>query len=379
MESRIARTVPKTALVLCGGGVTGAVYELGALAALNDFFVGGFQVSGFDIYVGTSAGAFLATLMAAGVSPGELARSVMGGSEELMPVSQKDVYRADAREVLGIARDLTTILGTFLARAVRRRELPLQELAKDLEDALPAGIFSLAHYERWLIRSFEKQRVPLRFADIPRELYVTAIDLDSGQRAVFGARAEDPALRDVSIPKAICASSAIPGFFEPVEIGGRDFIDGAVGEAGHLDVALARGAELVLVLNPMVPIRNEVGATELPSAILGARRLRDKGFLTVADQARRFSSRTKLHSAIERFRLTYPNSTIVLLEPQADDGDMMLANPMNFAVRRRLLRYGYDSAARLLLERHELYAPVFSRQKIATDVERLKARRWELQ
>src|SRR5205814_332684 len=83
-------------------------------------------------------------------------------------------YRADVREVLGIARDLTTILGTFLARAVRRRELPLQELAKDLEDALPAGIFSLAHYERWLTRSFEKQRVPLRFADIPRELYVTA-------------------------------------------------------------------------------------------------------------------------------------------------------------------------------------------------------------
>jgi predicted acylesterase/phospholipase RssA len=366
----------KTALVLCGGGITGAVYEIGALAALNDFFSDGFQVSEFDVFVGTSAGAFVSSLMAAGVAPAKLAASIMAGREELIPNSQKDVYRADAREVLGIVRDLGAIVGTSLARALRSRELRLAEVMKDLEDALPAGIFSLGHYERWLTGAFSRHGVPLRFTEIPRELHVTAIDLDSGRRAVFSALAEEPALRDAPIPRAICASSAIPGFFEPVEIGGRDYIDGAVGEAGHLDLALSRGAELVVVVNPMVPIRNEVGATELPSAILGVRRLRDKGFLTVADQARRFSARTKLHSAIDRYRLMYPQSTIVLLEPQEDDGDMLLANPMNFAVRRRLLRYGYDSAARLLVERAAQLAPVFARHDIGTDPARLSERTW---
>src|SRR5829696_3856312 len=71
------RTPPRsrTALVLGGGGVTGGVYEIGALRAL-DLLAVNRTVNQFDVYVGTSAGAFVAALTANGVTPEEMMRVV---------------------------------------------------------------------------------------------------------------------------------------------------------------------------------------------------------------------------------------------------------------------------------------------------------------
>ena len=66
----------KTALVLAGGGLTGAVYEIGALRAIDDLLVDR-TVNDFDIFVGTSAGALVSSLLANGVSPEEMLQ-VMG-------------------------------------------------------------------------------------------------------------------------------------------------------------------------------------------------------------------------------------------------------------------------------------------------------------
>jgi NTE family protein len=363
----------RTALCLCGGGITGAVYELGVLTALETFFVD-FDASKFDMYLGTSAGALMATMMAAGQRPAEIARSIMDprAPASVMPTARSDIYRVDKKEMLKLLRDVTKIVGAFVAKSMRRGEWHFHELSLDLEDALPAGLFTLDDYEGWLIRAFERRGIPISFAGLGRELYITATDLDSGHRVVFGEADH----RQVSIPRAICASSAIPLFFEPVEIGGRDYVDGAVGKVGHLDVALKKGADLLIVVNPMIPVNNHGG--ELPSALLGVRRMRDKGLLAVFDQARRMNVRTKLYQGLRRYKLQYPQATILLIEPQEQDADMMLANPMNFGARRRLLRYGYDSAARQLADRHSEFAEACARHGITTDPSRLAQRPWEL-
>jgi predicted acylesterase/phospholipase RssA len=60
----------KVALVCAGGGVTGAVWEIGALRALDEMLDR--SVLDLDLYVGVSGGAFVSALLAAGVSPLEL-------------------------------------------------------------------------------------------------------------------------------------------------------------------------------------------------------------------------------------------------------------------------------------------------------------------
>src|SRR5215813_4558282 len=70
-KSRRRKRPSKTALVLGGGGFTGGVYEIGALRALDLLAVNS-TVNNFDVYVGTSAGSFVASMLANGVSPDEM-------------------------------------------------------------------------------------------------------------------------------------------------------------------------------------------------------------------------------------------------------------------------------------------------------------------
>src|SRR5204863_362056 len=76
-----------------------------------------------------------------------------------------------------------------------------------------------------------------------------AFDINTAERVVFGAGA----LRDVPISQAVAASSAIPGFFDPYPINGRDYVDGGTGFSGHADLAAEAGADVVFVVNPLVP------------------------------------------------------------------------------------------------------------------------------
>src|SRR6266516_910868 len=83
---RKRRRRSKTALVLGGGGFTGGVYEIGALRAL-DLLTVNRTVNDFDVYVGTSAGAFMASLVASGITPEEMSRIV----NKQMPTPFRDV------------------------------------------------------------------------------------------------------------------------------------------------------------------------------------------------------------------------------------------------------------------------------------------------
>src|SRR5512134_3460480 len=88
----------KTALVLAGGGLTGAVYEIGALRAIDDLLVDR-SVNEFDIYVGTSAGALVASLLANGLSPKSMLQSLAGDSA-IPPISRDDLFGFNARDLL---------------------------------------------------------------------------------------------------------------------------------------------------------------------------------------------------------------------------------------------------------------------------------------
>src|SRR6266568_2785025 len=97
-----ATSPPRTALCLCGGGITGGMFEIGALAALDDFFAPptgedtrAFSVNEFDLFVGTSAGAFLATVLASGMPIKRLFRGVLDDDRAVLPGNRSDIFRFD--------------------------------------------------------------------------------------------------------------------------------------------------------------------------------------------------------------------------------------------------------------------------------------------
>jgi predicted acylesterase/phospholipase RssA len=108
----------KRALVLCGGGVTGSSYEIGALRALDDLLVD-LTVNDFDVYVGTSAGSVVGALLANGISPAAMALSIEGKNGELRPPSASALYRPNVGETLGRTLRLPWLLREVAWEAMR--------------------------------------------------------------------------------------------------------------------------------------------------------------------------------------------------------------------------------------------------------------------
>src|SRR5260370_32783465 len=102
----------------------------------------------------------------------------------------------------------------------------------------PHGVISVAALESSLLTPFASRGLSNAFAERSRTLLIPAIDLNTAERVVFGAGE----LRDVPISQAVAASSAIPGFFDPYPIGGRDYVDRGLGFSGHADLAAQAGA-----------------------------------------------------------------------------------------------------------------------------------------
>jgi predicted acylesterase/phospholipase RssA len=351
------------------------MYEVGALAAVDDFLgaTGGdspLRSTRFDVYVGISAGAFVATALCGGITPRRLAGAVLGDPRErrLVPQQRSDLFKFEALRAARCGLRLGNALLRSAWRVARGRLSP-GEIAGELLAATPPGVFSLRPYQRFLERFLREQGLPQKLCAMPRELFIPVNDLDSGHRVVLGGPGPGE-LAAAGIAEAICASSAIPMVFEPVRVGGRDYIDGGTGKADHVDVALKRGAELVLVINPMVPIAHDPGAG---SGLLGtSARLRDHGLLTVYDQTMRMAIKARLHQGLRRWQAEYPKATILLLEPDERDADMFLQNPMNFDARVQILRYGYQSAANQLRARRGLFESMCERHGLRGEVSRLK-------
>src|SRR5690606_37781872 len=91
------------------------------------------------------------------------------------------------------------------------------------------------------------------FRELERELYLPATDLDTTERVILG----EGEWADVPISRAVAASSALPFIYEPVEIKGRELIDGGILSTTNVDVAIERGARFVVVINPLVPYVNK--------------------------------------------------------------------------------------------------------------------------
>jgi NTE family protein len=356
-------------LVLAGGGITGAMYEFGTLQALNHFFAGSFTVNDFDIYVGTSGGAVVAALMANGVPAWEVGQAIIHNTDSPLNFKQDDILALDWGEIKGsIVRALRTI--PALIRYYRRNPglFSLARLVYALEEYLPSGLYSMTKYQAYLKRLLTLPGSVNNFEDLRRELYIPAVQLDTGDRVLFGA----PGWRDVPISDAITASSALPLYFQPVRIRGVDFVDGGVGRVAHVDLPIERGSHFLVVINPILPLRNEEGLVCIPTFSGHCARIAEKGITFVVDQTQRISAREKLELGLERYRAQHPETRIFLIEPSRRDSILFMENILNYGSRVAMLNYGYRSTARFLRANFETYRQAFAAYGISVSLEGLR-------
>lgn len=334
----------KIGVCLCGGGVTGAMYQVGCLAALEDR-VQAFSASSFDVFVGTASGATVAMALASGLSVQRMYRALLDPADDFFALQRNHLLRLDVPELLRVfGSAVSAARRVITSAATSPLDLKLWSEMERFVDSLPAGVLSLDPYERFLSEFMNRRGIHNSFAKMERELLIVASDLDAGRRAVFG----EGALAGVPVSKAIAAASAIPVLFAPVRVGKRDYVDGGIGDAAHVDLAESRGCDLVLVINPMVPVHANAEEAAVPTGHGKKLRVRDKGAVWVYNQAMRMRMEARLSTGLKNYRAEHPDTAIHVLEPQQQDATLFMYSPMNFAARRAILEEGYTSTVRLL-------------------------------
>jgi len=346
-------------MVLMGGGIMGAAWEVGCLTALDRMLRGRCATSQFDAYIGISAGAVIAALLANRVPPSRIYQTIINDEAGAFNFSRSDIYRMKKRQMLlatgRIFKNFATTLGSYYRR---QKKIGTSDLLYILQEQFPSGIFSLDPMQKYLCRAFKNEGLVDNFYDLPAELYIPAFDIDLGDRIVFG----DEGYRSQHICQAITASCAIPVFFQPYRIGNSHYIDGSTGRVGHIDLAIERGAELIIAINPRVPIRNDRQTSCLPSLSSGhCVSISDLGVSFVWEQAQRIEGRERLALALEGYRHQHPKVDILLIEPKADEPLLFLQSPMSFDARRLVMEYGYQTTLDYLKNEYENFEKTFSR------------------
>jgi predicted acylesterase/phospholipase RssA len=361
MIEKLGRTEPsKTAIVLAGGGLTGAVYEVGALRAIDAMLVDR-RVNDFDIIVGTSAGALVGSMLARGITPGEMMRTLdttqPGVSSSILP---KHIFALNTGEFLHKGLRLPLTVKNALSHYLRHRnDMNLFDVLWSMTDALPSGLYDNRALEQFLQGVWDDYGLSDSFRDVERELFVVATDLDTGQRVVFGS----PGWEDVPISRAVAASSAVPLLYRPVRIGDQEFVDGAVRGNASLDIAVEAGARLIVCINPLVPIDNS-RKRDIPLLGEDGRFISEKGAQAVLSQFMRISMRSGLVYHIKQLQRRYPDIDIILIEPRRDDFEMAFYNVMRYSARVTIAQHGYQSVTLDLENQYQELKAILARHGI---------------
>jgi len=368
-RGRRPRKRSKTALVLGGGGITGGVYEIGALRALDLLSVN-HTINQFDVYVGTSAGSAVAAMAANGVTPEEMMRVVHGVGPS--PFPDMDLSLMLRPNLVEFARKsaMLPLRAVQLARELAPRvgQISLMDIAVGLAEGMPSGLYSgsgIEEYTRMVLSDPDRTN---DFRALENELYIVATDLDTCERIVFG----DDDWQDVPISRAVRASTALPMVYKPTKVRDRELVDGGLVSTTNLDVAVEAGAKLIVVVNPLVPYHNDF--LNQVSTLLGsrARRVSDMGLPQIGYQAFKMMAHQRLHQQAKFWEERYPGVDIVLIEPDTDDELMFQTSIMNYTKRLDIARHGFGSVTYKLAEDYDHYHEIFERHGVRISADRVR-------
>jgi len=359
----------------------------------------------FDIFVGTSAGSFLTTYLANGVTTDQLASSFEGRQSNVDPIMISEFYALNLKDILTapthIAEHLTTMAvkgaidfiktNNIFRKEFRKRLLAmavrptyenvqafvhyclLRESGKKTRPTLPwhfipNGIFTTDKLEQSTRKNIEANKLCNSFNTLykkrNRRLYIISMMLDTAERVIFGPDEKN----NISISKAMQASIALPLFYKPVRIDESDYIDGSMTKTASMDVAIAKGADLVICYNPFRPF-NRNRHDEMNKATKGSRiRIAEDGIYAVLNQATRAMLHTRLMHGIRLWE-KHPgfHGDIILIEPTEYDASFFDMNPMAFWERRRAAMRGYESVRQSIRRKYPQIKQILNAHGILVD------------
>jgi NTE family protein len=304
----------------------GGAWLAGALDALAGET--GLEAGSAEIVVGTSAGAAIGALATGGIPPCELAAYACGRSMEGLRVGWDGAaMTADAEQ----QRDAAT--GFRLARALplptpgswRMALGTLTSPHRHTPAAVVAGWLPKGPVDTRPLQDGLESVLPPGWPTGP-ELWVAACDYGTGRRVAFGRR-DAPA---ATVGEAVAASCAMPGFYRPVRIGGRNYVDGGVCSMSNLDLVRGLGLDLVVCMNPTSS--RAAAAQRSPGGLIAA--------------AMRTASGRRLDR--EAAKLRDEGTAVVLLEPAEEEVRAMGWNLMRRGGREELAEQAASTTMRAL-------------------------------
>ena len=284
----------------------GGAWLTGALQAIAEET--GWDPASADRVVGTSAGAMIGALCVSGVPPWFMvAHSAGERFDGIVDAGGRPAEGADRNggATFRLARALPPIGPGSWRLALKTLRSPKgRSPGALLSGWLPRGVISTDPLKETIRRV-----VPAGWSNHP-SLWIVACDYATGERIVFGWEGSPHS----DLADAVAASCAIPGFYHPVTIGGRRYVDGGIHSPSNLDLLASEQLDLVVALNPTssldeIPARHPIERLHAFMRSASGRRL-----------------------GAEARRLREGGIEVVLLQPQAEDLEVMGGNLMS---RRR--------------------------------------------
>lgn len=322
----MARARPvRRGLVLGGGGVLGAAWMLGALAALRE--VHGFNPSDCDVIVGTSAGSVMGSLVGAGLTIDQMIDHANG-----VPIKEGPLagFSFDYQNATGGSRPKRPkLLGPGSVKMIGSslRRIGKMPPTAALSGFLPTGTGSLKRVGHLI-----EAMTPMDEWSPHPNLWIVAMDYETGDRVPFGK----PGELSVPLSEAVMASCAIPSWFAPVEINGRQYIDGGTWSATNVDLVAEQGLDEVYVLAPMGSVH-----LDHPDALLSR-------------IERRWRSQVTKRCLREMDKVRESGASVTMIGPGPEDLEKMGGNIMDLPRRQEVMNTSLRTSMQALRDPENL-------------------------
>lgn len=334
---------PGTALVLSGGATKSLYFHLGVLKAL--------QGEPISSIVGSSAGAVVGAFIASGLTVNDLITSVYQ-HEVYLPQLDKWVksftsnmlFRPNIYNLIkqGFHTSYETARFAMGLRWLKMHD-PVAALIDTVIDSQTqtSNIFNAMALEAL----FRELLPSSSFHDTLIDLYITATDLDGNKRGIFNTRydfktEEDVFMSDVPIHRAVRASTAIPGMFEPVRIKGHTYVDGEIKRTLSADIGVAV-ADKVIISHTYQPL-------QLPEK----QSVSEYGWWNVVKQSSYILFYQRIKIWQELYLDQHPDTEFIFIHPDPEDAQFFLAPQFSFRpeVQKQLIASGERAARKALAE-----------------------------